>query len=176
MELYNKKRDDGIWIDEVEALQAYSPSEFSYFEISGITLAAEHSNITQDIRRQNDNATSHGCLDTNQDEGLLEIVSLPIKVGVRLPQKQVEEVVGSWERHHNSTSLNKKKQDGKKRNNSSGNISNGASKEDAQDEATNIDHPCIKEDGEASDEPLDNAIPNKLKNFRAMNKFKKVAL
>ncbi|KAF3630460.1 hypothetical protein FXO38_27124 [Capsicum annuum] len=138
MELYNKKRYDGIWIDEVEALQAYSPSEFSYFEISGITLAVEHSNITQYIRRQNDDATSHGCLDTNQDEGLLEIVSLPIKVGVRLPQKQVEEVVGSWERHHNSTSLNKKKQDGKKRNNSSGNISNGASKEDAQDEATNI--------------------------------------
>ncbi|KAM3250724.1 hypothetical protein P3S67_023148 [Capsicum chacoense] len=53
-------------------------------------------------------------------------------------RKQVEEAVGSWERHHNSTSLNKKKQDGKKRNNCGGNISNGVSKEDAQDEATNI--------------------------------------
>ncbi|CAN4104737.1 unnamed protein product [Withania somnifera] len=39
-----------------------------------------------------------------------------------------------------------------------------------------LNHPWIKEDGEAPDVPLDNAVLNKLKNFRAMNKFKKVAL
>ena len=38
-----------------------------------------------------------------------------------------------------------------------------------------VDHPLIK-DGEAPDIPLDNAVLNRLKQFRAMNKFKKVAL
>ncbi|KAF5775174.1 putative protein kinase CAMK-CDPK family [Helianthus annuus] len=37
-------------------------------------------------------------------------------------------------------------------------------------------HPWIKEDGEAPDTPLDNAVMGRLKQFRAMNKFKKVAL
>ncbi|XP_027331031.1 calcium-dependent protein kinase 17-like isoform X1 [Abrus precatorius] len=39
-----------------------------------------------------------------------------------------------------------------------------------------LNHPWIKEDGEAPDTPLDNAVLNKLKQFRAMNQFKKVAL
>ena len=39
-----------------------------------------------------------------------------------------------------------------------------------------IDHPRIKEDGEAPDTPLDSAVLNRLKQFRAMNQFKKVAL
>ncbi|CAJ1964543.1 unnamed protein product [Sphenostylis stenocarpa] len=39
-----------------------------------------------------------------------------------------------------------------------------------------LDHPWIKEDGEAPDKPLDNAVMNRLKQFRAMNQFKKVAL
>ncbi|CAL0315840.1 unnamed protein product [Lupinus luteus] len=38
------------------------------------------------------------------------------------------------------------------------------------------DHPWIKEDGEAPDTPLDNAVLNRLKQFRAMDQFKKVAL
>lgn len=38
------------------------------------------------------------------------------------------------------------------------------------------DHPWIKEDGEAPDTPLDNAVLNRLKQFKAMNQFKKVAL
>lgn len=38
------------------------------------------------------------------------------------------------------------------------------------------DHPRIKEDGEAADTPLDNAVLNRLKQFRDMNKFKKAAL
>ncbi|KAF8716785.1 hypothetical protein HU200_025877 [Digitaria exilis] len=37
-------------------------------------------------------------------------------------------------------------------------------------------HPWIKEDGEAPDTPLDNAVMNRLKQFRAMNQFKKAAL
>ncbi|KAK7400971.1 hypothetical protein VNO78_12280 [Psophocarpus tetragonolobus] len=39
-----------------------------------------------------------------------------------------------------------------------------------------LNHPWIMEDGEAPDKPLDNAVLNKLKQFRAMNQFKKVAL
>ncbi|KAF8395709.1 hypothetical protein HHK36_019659 [Tetracentron sinense] len=39
-----------------------------------------------------------------------------------------------------------------------------------------LNHPWIKEDGDAPDIPLDNAVFNRLKQFRAMNKFKKVAL
>ncbi|KAE9463285.1 hypothetical protein C3L33_04806, partial [Rhododendron williamsianum] len=39
-----------------------------------------------------------------------------------------------------------------------------------------LSHPWIKEDGEAPDTPLDNAVLERLKQFRAMNKFKKVAL
>ncbi|CAN1146722.1 Calcium-dependent protein kinase 17 [Linum perenne] len=39
-----------------------------------------------------------------------------------------------------------------------------------------LNHPWIKEDGEAPDVPLDNAVLGRLKQFKAMNKFKKVAL
>ncbi|XP_019190248.1 PREDICTED: calcium-dependent protein kinase 34-like [Ipomoea nil] len=39
-----------------------------------------------------------------------------------------------------------------------------------------LNHAWIKEDGEAPDTPLDNAVLDRLKQFRAMNKFKKVAL
>ncbi|KAL3620331.1 Calcium-dependent protein kinase 17 [Castilleja foliolosa] len=39
-----------------------------------------------------------------------------------------------------------------------------------------LNHSWIKEDGEAPDTPLDNAVLNRLKQFRAMNQFKKVAL
>lgn len=260
MELCNKKRDDGIWMDEVAALQAYSPSEFSYVGRSGITLAAE----------QTDDTLSHGSLDTTQENGLPPPIRVHSTDGKSQPiwpnnvppymqnyqnpafqqippypgymfsgnptyypgmpwpgnpedssrgpgpeldyswnnrppsknkkkysssnsdsddyeenkkmqhgksssrkvvirninyiasnrneqsdhsstedsssdedgstdadslRKQVQEAVGSWERHHNSTPRNKKKRDGKKRNDSGGNISNGASKED---EATNV--------------------------------------
>ena len=38
------------------------------------------------------------------------------------------------------------------------------------------DHPWIKEDGEAPDVPLDYAVMSRLKQFKAMNNFKKVAL
>ncbi|KAL3621955.1 Calcium-dependent protein kinase 17 [Castilleja foliolosa] len=39
-----------------------------------------------------------------------------------------------------------------------------------------LSHPWIKEDGEAPDTPLDNAVLARLKQFKAMNQFKKVAL
>ncbi|XP_057956657.1 calcium-dependent protein kinase 2-like [Malania oleifera] len=39
-----------------------------------------------------------------------------------------------------------------------------------------LNHPWIKEDGEAPDTPLDNAVFDRFKQFRAMNRFKKVAL
>ncbi|XP_072967028.1 calcium-dependent protein kinase 1-like [Typha angustifolia] len=39
-----------------------------------------------------------------------------------------------------------------------------------------LNHPWIREDGEASDKPLDSTVLNRMKQFRAMNKLKKVAL
>nr|GMD20529.1 calcium-dependent protein kinase 34-like [Ipomoea batatas] len=39
-----------------------------------------------------------------------------------------------------------------------------------------LNHPWIKEDGEAPDTPLDNVVLDRIKQFRAMNKFKQVAL
>ncbi|XP_010924783.1 calcium-dependent protein kinase 1 isoform X1 [Elaeis guineensis] len=39
-----------------------------------------------------------------------------------------------------------------------------------------LNHPWIREDGEASDKPLDITVLSRMKQFRAMNKLKKVAL
>ncbi|KAI5058272.1 hypothetical protein GOP47_0026442 [Adiantum capillus-veneris] len=39
-----------------------------------------------------------------------------------------------------------------------------------------LSHPWIKVDGEASDKPIDNAVLGRMKQFRAMNKLKKLAL
>lgn len=39
-----------------------------------------------------------------------------------------------------------------------------------------LDHPWLREDGEASDKPIDSAVQNRMKQFRAMNKMKKLAL
>lgn len=38
------------------------------------------------------------------------------------------------------------------------------------------EHPWIREDGEASDKPIDNAVLLRMKQFRAMNKLKQLAL
>lgn len=40
----------------------------------------------------------------------------------------------------------------------------------------NADHPWMREDGDASDKPLDIGVLSRMKQFRAMNKLKKVAL
>lgn len=39
-----------------------------------------------------------------------------------------------------------------------------------------IEHPWLKVDGKASDKPIDSAVLIRLKQFRAMNKMKKLAL
>ncbi|MFS8007568.1 putative non-specific serine/threonine protein kinase [Helianthus anomalus] len=39
-----------------------------------------------------------------------------------------------------------------------------------------LEHPWIREDGEASDKPIDSAVLLRIKQFRAMNKLKKLAL
>ncbi|XP_077243636.1 calcium-dependent protein kinase 2-like [Tasmannia lanceolata] len=39
-----------------------------------------------------------------------------------------------------------------------------------------LEHPWLKEGGEASDKPIDSAVLSRMKQFRAMNKFKKLAL
>ncbi|KAF8407294.1 hypothetical protein HHK36_006421 [Tetracentron sinense] len=39
-----------------------------------------------------------------------------------------------------------------------------------------LNHPWVREDGDASDKPIDIAVLSRMKQFRAMNKLKKVAL
>ncbi|KAK9133424.1 hypothetical protein Scep_012952 [Stephania cephalantha] len=39
-----------------------------------------------------------------------------------------------------------------------------------------LEHPWMREDGEASDKPIDSAVLSRMKQFRAMNKLKKLAL
>lgn len=39
-----------------------------------------------------------------------------------------------------------------------------------------LNHPWLREDGEASDKPIDSAVLVRMKQFRAMNKLKKLAL
>lgn len=39
-----------------------------------------------------------------------------------------------------------------------------------------LEHPWLKEDGNASDRPIDSAVLNRMKQFRAMNKMKQLAL
>ncbi|XP_051126133.1 calcium-dependent protein kinase 19-like [Andrographis paniculata] len=39
-----------------------------------------------------------------------------------------------------------------------------------------LEHPWIREDGEAPDKPIDSAVLSRMKQFRAMNKLKKLAL
>ena len=38
------------------------------------------------------------------------------------------------------------------------------------------EHPWIREDGDAPDKPIDSAVLSRMKQFRAMNKLKKMAL
>lgn len=62
MELCNKKSNDGIWMDEVAAMQA-SHAEFSLLGTSGFLLAGEGNG--QADTSASDSATSLGSLDTN---------------------------------------------------------------------------------------------------------------
>lgn len=39
-----------------------------------------------------------------------------------------------------------------------------------------LEHPWIREGGEASDKPIDSAVLSRMKQLRAMNKLKKLAL
>ena len=39
-----------------------------------------------------------------------------------------------------------------------------------------LDHPWIKDRGAAPDKPIDSAVLSRMKQFRAMNKLKKLAL
>ena len=39
-----------------------------------------------------------------------------------------------------------------------------------------LEHPWLKEGGNASDKPIDSAVLSRMKQFRAMNKLKKLAL
>ncbi|XP_059661535.1 COP1-interacting protein 7 [Cornus florida] len=86
MELCKRKNDDGLWMDEVAAMQA-SQAELSYMATSGIILAGEDYGHSQDFMinvqngglsssKQNasidasDSTISHGSLDINQDNSL----------------------------------------------------------------------------------------------------------
>ncbi|KAA8523865.1 hypothetical protein F0562_010288 [Nyssa sinensis] len=88
-ELCKKKNDDGLWMDEVAAMQAWSHSELPYLGTSGIVLAGEDIDHSQETminiqsgglssRKQHvsidasmsDSTISHGSLDISQDNGL----------------------------------------------------------------------------------------------------------
>ncbi|KAL3508640.1 hypothetical protein ACH5RR_028041 [Cinchona calisaya] len=81
MELCNKKSDDGIWMDEVAAMQACSP-EFSYLGTSGIIISGE-GNDGLSSRPANgqldapasDSTTSLGSLETNTDNSLPKVAT-----------------------------------------------------------------------------------------------------
>ena len=42
--------------------------------------------------------------------------------------------------------------------------------------AVDLEHPWIREGGEASDKPIDSAVLSRMKQFRTMNKLKQLAL
>ncbi|KAI8024736.1 COP1-interacting protein 7 [Camellia lanceoleosa] len=84
IELCKKKNDDGLWMDEVAAMQAYSHSEFPYLGSSGIILSGEDNDHSQGIminvpsKKQDgsidastsDSTISHGSSDVNQDNSM----------------------------------------------------------------------------------------------------------
>ncbi|XP_019154179.1 PREDICTED: uncharacterized protein LOC109150649 isoform X2 [Ipomoea nil] len=60
LELCTKKSDDGMWMHEVAAMQACSPSELPYFGKSGIVFAGEEKLYNQDtMMNQNELASTH---------------------------------------------------------------------------------------------------------------------
>ncbi|KAI8010103.1 COP1-interacting protein 7 [Camellia lanceoleosa] len=84
IELCKKKNNDGLWMDEVAAMQAYSHSEFPYLGSSGIILSGEDNDHSQGIminvpsKKQDgsidastsDSTISHGSSDVNQDNSM----------------------------------------------------------------------------------------------------------
>ncbi|CAA2973768.1 Hypothetical predicted protein [Olea europaea subsp. europaea] len=73
MVLWNKKNDDRLWMAEVAAMQACSHSEFPFLGTSGIVLAGEDNDLNHNGLMKasaSESTTSHGSLDTNQDNGL----------------------------------------------------------------------------------------------------------
>ena len=54
-------------------------------------------------------------------------------------------------------------------------ICNGSSRL-KDDNDVNAEHPWLREGGEASDKPIDSAVLSRMKQFRVMNKLKKLAL
>ncbi|KAF8409314.1 hypothetical protein HHK36_005388 [Tetracentron sinense] len=90
-ELCKKKHEDGLWMDELAAMEACSPSELSYLGTSGIILTSENISPSQNIMlnihsggvssgkvEQNgsldalvsDSTSSHASSDINQDNNL----------------------------------------------------------------------------------------------------------
>lgn len=100
VELCKKKNDDGVWMDELAAMQACHPSEFSYMGTSGIILASENNDSSQNAMlnfhnsglpsdKQNglvdasvsDSTLSHGSIDNNPDVHLPTSAQMPSTVG-----------------------------------------------------------------------------------------------
>ncbi|KAK6934292.1 hypothetical protein RJ641_034447 [Dillenia turbinata] len=110
LELCKKKHEDGIWMDELAAMQA-SQAELSYLGTSGIVLASENGNPGQNIMLnfQNgglfggkpnssgdasvDSSLSHGSSENNQDNNNLP-ASAPMA-----PTDGKAQIPVSWPNH-----------------------------------------------------------------------------
>lgn len=74
MELCNKKSNDGIWMDEVAAMQA-SHAELSFLGTSGILLGSDGNGGSPYSRQQN------GQADTSASESATSLGSLEASLG-----------------------------------------------------------------------------------------------
>ncbi|KAH7838000.1 hypothetical protein Vadar_020771 [Vaccinium darrowii] len=68
-ELCKKKLSDGLWMDELAAMEAYSQPDLSFSGASGIILACESTPLGQNnmLNFQNGNLMSSGSLDMSSD-------------------------------------------------------------------------------------------------------------
>ncbi|XP_010245324.1 PREDICTED: uncharacterized protein LOC104588898 [Nelumbo nucifera] len=64
-ELCNRKHDDGLWMDELAAMEACPQPELPYLGTSGIILTTESNNLGQGIMSNIQNGFSNGQLDPN---------------------------------------------------------------------------------------------------------------
>lgn len=81
MELCKKKNNDGLWMDELAAIEAYSHSEFPYLGNSGIILSGEDNDHSPGIMMSVDN---HG-LSSIKTDGSIDASALEVDQGTLNP-------------------------------------------------------------------------------------------
>lgn len=66
-ELCKKKHTDGLWMDELAAMAAYSPSELAYSGTSGVLVTSESSGFSQNMALNFGALVSNGSSDASPD-------------------------------------------------------------------------------------------------------------